>query len=138
MENLAHALAGLLVAEAAIVWRDRREGREPTAHFSRLALLTSALSNNVPDADLLYVGITGGKLGYLLHHRGHTHTIAVGVLLGALVAAAVIAWVRWRGPALDRTDRAWLLMLGAFGPVVHVGMDAWNVYGVHPFWPIHP
>jgi inner membrane protein len=137
VENVAHALAGLLVAEAAIAVHGRGQSEPPGRGFARLALVTSAVANNIPDADIVYTGITGGKLGYLLHHRGHTHTLLVGVLLGAAVALASIGWAKWRGPELARRDRLYLLALGGFGPVLHVLMDAWNVYGVHPLWPLY-
>ena len=138
MENVAHALAGLLLAEGAVALR-RRRGAAPSARFGRLAYVASALANNVPDGDFVYSWITGGKLGYLLHHRGHTHTLLVAVALGLAVAAAVIAWGRRLrgGEGAGAEDARWLLGLGALGPVVHVTMDAWNVYGVHPFWPLH-
>jgi inner membrane protein len=112
--------------------RERHGNTSP--RFPRLAAITSAVANNLPDADLLYAGITGGKLGYLLQHRGHTHTLLGGIVLGLGTALAVIAFARRRN-AIARADVLWLLGLGAVGPLVHVGMDAWNVYGVHPFWP---
>jgi inner membrane protein len=131
VENVAHTLAGLLVAEVAVALRRRRG--EVTPRFARLAALTSALANNVADADVLYAGITAGKLGYLLHHRGHTHTLVAGLALGLALAGVVVALAR---NGLTRADRAWLLALGGAGPIVHLAMDGWNVYGVHPFWPI--
>lgn len=134
MENVAHALAGLLIAEAVVVVRERRGDASP--RFPRLAAITSVIANNLPDADLLYAGITGGKLGYLLHHRGHTHTLLGGIVLGLATALVVIAFAR-RRKAIAGADSAWLLGLGAVGPLVHLGMDAWNIYGVHPFWPLY-
>jgi len=135
MENIAHAFAGLLVARAAVVWRKRRDDAPPGERFARQAAWVSALANNVPDGDLVLTPLTGGKLGYLVHHRGHTHTLVIGVVLGLLVAAAAIAIARLRGAPLPRADARWLLGLGVLGPMIHIGMDGWNVYGVHPFWP---
>ncbi len=137
MENVAHALAGLLVARGAVALRARRERVEPSARFGVLAGWTSALANNVPDGDLVMTPLTGGKLGYLLHHRGHTHTLPIGIVLGVLVAVVVLAVARRRSGEVDADDRRWILGLGALGPVVHVAMDGWNVYGVHPFWPVY-
>jgi inner membrane protein len=136
MDNLTHALAGLALAEAALQWRAARAGREASAGFARLAYLTSAVANNVPDADAVYTWITGGPLGYLLHHRGHTHTAPVALTLGALTAAAGLARARRRG-SLDPGGAPLVWGLGLLGPVAHVGMDAWNSYGVHPFWPLY-
>ena len=135
MENVAHTLAGLLLAEAAIV--SRRAAADPArARFSKLAYGVSAVANNLPDADQVYTSVTGGKLGYLLHHRGHTHTLPIGIALGLLVAWVAIGFARRRSP-LQVGDAPWLIGLGAMGAVVHMTMDAWNVYGVHPFWPVY-
>lgn len=137
MENVAHALAGLLVAKGVVALRERREGARPSARFVSHAAWVSALANNVPDGDMVLTPLTGGKLGYLLHHRGHTHTLPIGILLGLAVALVSLAWWKRRaGSAAEGGDRRWLLLLGAVGPIVHLTMDGWNTYGVHPFWPI--
>jgi inner membrane protein len=52
--------------------------------------------SNLPDLDALYTGITGGKLGYLLHHRGHTHTLVGAVAIGLAMYALCMLWMRWR------------------------------------------
>lgn len=137
MENVAHALAGLLVARGAVAFRERREGVVPTDTFARWAAWTSAVANNIPDGDLLLTPLSGGKLGYMLHHRGHTHTLAVGVVLGLAVTFIILAIARRRGAELSSDDERWMIGLGTLGPVVHVFMDGWNIYGIHPFWPIN-
>jgi inner membrane protein len=95
-----------------------------------LAVVVSVLCNNVPDTDILYSWVTSGPLGYLLHHRGHTHTLPIAVALGLMLAALAL---RWRRPTHYRRQ---IWGLAALGPVLHLGMDAWNIYGVHPFWPL--
>ncbi|NUP10850.1 MAG: metal-dependent hydrolase [Polyangiaceae bacterium] len=136
MENVTHALAGALVAEIALGLRHRRAPTSAT--LARHAYAVSAIANNVPDADILYDTIlTKGKLGYLLHHRGYTHTAVVGVALGLLVAGAIIALARVRNRAFSASEERFLLGLGALGPLVHVSMDGWNNYGVHPLWPFY-
>lgn len=134
MENVAHTLAGLLLAE---IVASRRKAPADGGRFARLAYVVSGVANNLPDGDQLYTAVTGGKLGYLLHHRGHTHTLPIAFVLGALVAwLAVTLSQRRRGP-LRTGDARWLYGLGLAGGAVHITMDAWNVYGVHPFWPLY-
>jgi inner membrane protein len=118
MDNLTHTLAGLLVAELAIA-------RQSDTRLTRKAYFVSALANNLPDFDFLYTRITSGKLGYLIHHRGHTHTLPIALLLGLALHLAM------------RTRSKTLLALALFGPVLHIAMDFGNVYGVHPFWPLY-
>lgn len=133
LDNLTHILAGLLGAE--LVTRVRARRGEPAAEWVRAAYFASALSNNVPDFDFAYVGITGTELGYLMHHRGHTHTVLLGVPLGVIALGLVWAWSRRRGVSFTRDDWRWLAALSLSGPALHVFMDWSNSYGVHPFWP---
>ena len=133
MDNLTHALVGLVLADAVAVALPK----PPSTRVRGLLRLASAVGNNLPDLDFLYAKITPGKLGYLLHHRGHTHTLLVGVMLGALTYALLVAWTRRRALALSRAETLALAGLSLFGPWAHVGMDALNSYGVHPFWPAH-
>lgn len=107
---------------------------------------TALLSNNLPDLDFLYAGITQGKLGYLLHHRGHTHTLIAVPALACVAAALGTGWallvarLRSRyGPsefARSRPPYLVLWLVGILGGLLHVGMDFENNYGVHPFWPL--
>ena len=125
MENLSHSLVGATLAELALPDGASREQR-------RTFFLTGIVAANLPDADLLYTRITTPPLGYLLHHRGHTHT------LGGLVVLAVLFGVVALIPAVRRTiaparGRWWALV--AAGLVSHLVLDSWNSYGVHPFWP---
>jgi inner membrane protein len=137
MDNITHTLAGVALAEAARHAYRARTDREPTPGFARLAYVVSALANNLPDADVLFTWVTPGKLGSLLHHRGHTHALPIGLSLGAALVAIAFAIARRRGPALGPGEAAWVWGLGLLGPVTHVSMDGWNVYGVHPFWPFY-
>jgi inner membrane protein len=146
MDNVTHALAGLLVAEAIVSSTSPRGGVSSVA-FRRRAWLVSALSNNLPDFDFVYTWITEGRLGYLLHHRGHTHTLLAAVVLGLLTFFASDALARRRlrkvapgDPEPDRREarreRRVIAALALAGPFIHIGMDFFNNYGVHPFWPV--
>jgi len=127
-----------MLGDAAVALRERfAPSNEPSGpRFRAAALTTAVFANNAPDLDFLYSGITGGKLGYLLHHRGHTHTLAA-VLPLALFCLALTALLFRRQLPAQRWDRATLIALAVIGGVVHVSMDLGNNYGVHPFWPVY-
>jgi inner membrane protein len=133
VDNFTHTLVGLALADAVALALPTA----PSAKVRGLLRLASAFTNNLPDLDFAYAGITPGKLGYLLHHRGHTHTFLAGTVLGALVYVLLVAWARRKSFALSRPETQALAVLSLFGPWTHVGMDALNSYGVHPFWPAH-
>ena len=134
MDNVTHALAGCLLAAATVTLVERR----PTAKPPRLrgaATLTGIIAAELPDADLLYAGpmLGMGKLGYLLHHRGHTHTVLFAIAAALLVWGIVLA-VR-RDLREPRASRA-MLGLALAGTLSHIVLDFTNSYGVHPFWPV--
>jgi inner membrane protein len=124
------------MGDAAIALR-ARFGSAVSPSYRAAALTTAVLANNAPDFDFLYVGITGGKLGYLLHHRGHTHTLAAAPLLALLGVALVAFGFRLAQRVLTRPDLAHLAFCALLGGMLHVFMDFGNNYGVHPFWPIY-
>jgi inner membrane protein len=145
LDNITHTLAGIAVAEVALELRRRRTGRDAGAAITRAAWLASAGGNNVPDLDFVYTGVIERPLGYLLHHRGHTHTLALAPLVALLPFAASLALERWSRrrtpePAPSegeaRSTRALLFALSLLGCVTHIAMDGANNYGVHPFWPL--
>jgi len=126
VDNLTHSFVGAALAELAL-----RDG--PTPAPRRLFLAAGVVASNFPDVDLLYVGITPPPLGYLLHHRGHTHT-----LVGLLAQAALLVFLWYLLPATRRlaaADRTRLLALIVVSLAGHLLMDASNTYGVHPFYP---
>ncbi len=140
MDNITHALAGIVVAEVALELRRRRTGKDAGATLTRAAWLASAGANNVPDLDFVYTGVIERPLGYLLHHRGHTHTLLLAPLLALLPWLAALALERWsarreKEKPPDGSHRALLYGLSLLGCVTHIAMDATNNYGVHPFWP---
>lgn len=136
MDNITHTLAGLAIAEAAVCLR-RRFAKDPGSRSWRSALyLTAIFANNIPDLDLVLTPLTGGKLGYLLHHRGHTHTLLAAMPM-ALMALLMPLVLWWRRPVLwSRQDFFWLAAMALLGPLVHIALDFGNSYGVHPFWPV--
>ncbi len=137
MDNLTHALAGLVAAETWIALSKRSSAL--AGRTRRLLLGASVVANNLPDADFVYTRITPGRLGYLLHHRGHTHTVVFALVLGLATYLVFSRWLAQKPPEseeLRRLERRGLLGLSLGGSLLHIALDATNNYGVHPFWPI--
>ena len=134
MDNIAHAIAGCLLAAATVSLVERRSNLG-TPNVRRAATLVGVIAAELPDADLLYAGpmMDMGKLGYLLHHRGHTHTVLFAIASAFLLWGAAVAVHRGlRAPTL----RWPLLGLALAGTLSHIALDFTNSYGVHPFWPV--
>lgn len=125
MENLTHSLIGATLAELFVP-------RSATPAKRGFFFTVGVVAANLPDADLVYARVTPPPLGYLLHHRGHTHTfVGIAALGAAFGLLFLIPRVR-RGLA-DCRGRFWGLVACAL--LSHIVADAWNSYGVHPFWP---
>jgi inner membrane protein len=98
----------------------------------RIFFVAGIVAANLPDGDLVYTRITPPPLGYLLHHRGHTHTVA-GLVAQALLIGAVCLLPAIRRNVGTLRMRLWaLISVSLFS---HLVLDSWNSYGVHPFWP---
>jgi inner membrane protein len=137
MDNLTHTIVGLAVGEllhrSAPVETDA--ARQSTRR--RLALSACAAASNFPDLDLLLVRGMPKPLGYLLEHRGHTHTLLLEIPQALLLVA--LLWLLWpaarRLLAASPPARAVLAASVVTGLLLHIGMDFMNSYGVHPFYP---
>lgn len=126
MDNVTHSFVGAAIAECVVP-------RDASPRTRTVLIGTGIVAANAPDVDLLYSSITEAPLGYLLHHRGHSHT------LPGLMALAFVIWMATRllprvSPALRGTGRAVLLLIAA-GLVSHLLMDTANSYGTHLFYP---
>jgi inner membrane protein len=140
MDNLSHSAAGLLAGE--LLHRCLPSEADADRHGLRrsLMLTTCALAGNFPDLDLVLTPLLPAPLGYLLHHRGHTHTMLYALPQALLLAALLyLLWpsarrlLRESGSA--RTGFG-LALLAGFG--LHLAMDYLNSYGIHPFHPFNP
>lgn len=137
MDNLTHSVVGLGIG--ALIDRSLPLEANPDHGRirSRMLLIIGCLASNFPDLDLVLTPLLDAPLGYLLHHRGHTHTLVAALLEATLLLALV--WLLW--PAARRLQAAssparWGAVLASFaGLALHIVMDGLNVYGVHPFWP---
>lgn len=140
MDNLTHSLAGLALGELTHRLLPVEADPQRASTRRRLLLVSAAVASNFPDLDLVLTGLAPEPLGYLLHHRGHTHTLLYALPQALLMLAAI--WLLWPAARhLLRTNGAARLGLAAttvLGLLLHLGMDAMNVYGVHPFAPFDP
>ena len=137
MDNISHTLAGLAAGELL----HRSLAPEPQAQAQslrrRMLLAVCGVAGNLPDLDLLLSGQLPPPLGYLLHHRGHTHTLLYALPQALLLMALV--WLLW--PAARRllrasaSARAGLVAATMIGLCLHLVMDYLNSYGLHPFHP---
>jgi inner membrane protein len=144
------------MADATVSYVQRRIGRASPSgseapslsRFRRAAVVLGIAAAEFPDADLVYAGpmVAMGKLGYLLHHRGHTHTV-VWALVSAVALWAITRWWWQRGltgreradassALVSRVGARALLVLAVAGTLSHLLLDFTNSYGVHPFWPL--
>jgi inner membrane protein len=136
MDNLTHTLIGTLVGETIARTSAPDERGLPAKTRRNVLVSLAAIGSNLPDADLLY-SFFGGKVNYLLHHRGHTHTVIGALALAAAVYALTLWWLRRCKLQPSTTDRLWMCAILLIAPLLHIGMDATNNYGVHPFWPLY-
>lgn len=134
MDNITHTLIGALVGEAVAI---RRPPRETQSDLQGRTLLVwiGALGSNLPDFDLLYTTLAHTKVSYLLQHRGYTHTIVGALIAGLLLFASSRLFAHWRKWTISPGDRKRIVAICFFVPLLHIGMDFTNNYGVHPFWP---
>lgn len=72
-----------------------------------------------------------GQAGYLIHHRGVTHSI-----LGVLVQAPLLAGLMWAiGRRFAVVRYRWLLLAALVGLASHPLLDGLNTYGIRPWLP---
>ena len=138
MDNITHSLVGLALAEGVVQLRNRRVrlvGKKSSSGVRGLFWTLSLVANNFPDLDFLYAGFGGGKLGYLLQHRGFTHTLALVVPQALFILAVARSYAALRKRNWARVDWLWASALVFLGLLLHVSLDYLNSYGVHPFWP---
>lgn len=137
MDNLSHSVTGLAAGELVhrLLPDEALPERQRLRH--RLLLVSCWLASNFPDLDLVLTPLLPEPLGYLLHHRGHTHTVLYGMAQALLLWG--LLWMLW--PAARRllkdsrhARNGLALALGA-GLALHLLMDALNSYGIHPFHP---
>ncbi len=109
----------------------------PVESRRTVLLVMGMVGGNLPDVDLLWSmpPFVSDRLGYLLDHRGYTHTLLGCVAMAAMMYAAVLGWLHLRKRHVGAGDRRLLGAFALLALLLHLGMDSLNSYGVHPFWP---
>lgn len=137
MDNLSHSVVGLAVGE--LVHRSLPQepdtGRQHVRR--RLLLLSCWAASNFPDLDLFLTPLLPAPLGYLLHHRGHTHTLLYAIPQAILLWAMIrLFWPSARKLLKESTSaRTGTMVTLCVGFALHLLMDYLNSYGIHPFHP---
>lgn len=132
MDNFTHSLVGGLIAEVAYSKASQKNSNKKVRLFLHGC---SFFANNFPDSDLIMQLYDPTLLGYMLNHRGYTHTL-IGLLFQFFILFSFsLLFQRWKGKGLDfqLTKISGAVIFA--GLIVHLLLDYTNPYGVHPFWP---
>jgi inner membrane protein len=137
VDNLTHTLIGLVAGEAVARCVPSNPARFAEPARRTTLLVVGMVGGNLPDVDLLWsMGlVTGDSVNYLVQHRGYTHTLLGCAILSLLLLLGTLAALRWRGHRLRPADTLLVAAMSGLAVMLHLGMDALNEYGVHPFWP---
>lgn len=124
MDNITHSLIGIGLGKTF--------SKKQSAQFQKAALWIAIIGSNIPDIDFLFpTSWQNGSLGYLLMHRGYTHTFLFSVVQ-ALLVFLMIAWI------FRLNKQFWKrgLFISLISVMIHILADYMNEYGVHPFFPV--
>ncbi len=139
MDNISHSVVGLAAGELLHRSLKQESDEHQQQTRRRLFLASCWAASNFPDLDLFLTRLLPSPLGYLLHHRGHTHTLLYAIPQAILLA--LIIWLFWPAARnlLRHSTRARIgfAMSIGLGFLFHLSMDYLNSYGVHPFHPFN-
>lgn len=138
MDNLSHSVVGLAAGELIHRLLPAERQEQQRAVRRRMLLLACWMSSNFPDLDLLFTHLLPSPLGYLLHHRGHTHTLLYALPQAVLIWGLIyLPWPAARTLLKEsRPARHGMALAVGGGLALHILMDYLNSYGVHPFHPL--
>ena len=130
---------GMVAGEAVARLTPASKAGLPAETRRGMLITLTTVGGNLPDIDLVltYRGFVRDKLGYLLEHRGYTHTVLGCLILATLICVVAEVWAKYRRLPMTRTDHLTLVAIAVFSTLLHLGMDALNSYGVHPLWPFY-
>ncbi|MFM8315492.1 MAG: metal-dependent hydrolase, partial [Deltaproteobacteria bacterium] len=139
MDNITHSLVGILTAESALEVLRIRQPNTVLTRKTRIAFWLSALlANNFCDLDFIpTLFLEPKRLQYLLHHRGHTHTLLLAPLQALIILLGFWGWGQWKKISWEKHEKVGVSFLTLLGVVLHLFLDFLNQYGVHPFWPFY-
>lgn len=122
MDTVTQALLGAAVGQACFA---RRLGRR--------AVVWGAIGGVIPDLDVLAIAVDG-PFAEFRYHRGITHSLWFGPVVGPLLGWLLWRWKRWRGRQDPGPLAAWvgLFSLALF---THPLIDVFTVYGTQLFAP---
>jgi inner membrane protein len=133
MDNLTHSLLGAAIAEVYVEKKFKQSGFRPPKN---IFYFFSIFANNCPDLDLLFGLIDNSSLGYMLNHRGWTHTVVGTIPQIFLLMGLAWAWLRFlRQDLMVYLKDIFLLIF--LGMQAHMILDFFNSYGVHPWSPFN-
>jgi len=119
MEPVTQALLGAATAELVAGHR-----------LGRRALGWGAVVGMLPDLDVLLAPLNGGY-GEWLYHRGTTHSLWFGFVMGPL-----LGWILWRWRDRERETPLWAwVALAVVALVTHPILDGFTPYGTQFFAP---
>lgn len=125
MDNVTHSLAGVMMGRLL-----RDKNKKASSKLSVVGFV-AILASNLPDFDSFFLPLLGPeRVNYLLHHRGYTHVLLFLPFV-ALVSVLLTALIYGKGVLRSKV----VFFAALLGVGFHIGMDYWNEYGVHPFWP---
>ncbi len=139
MDNISHTVVGLAAGE--LIHRSLSSEPTPEAQQTRRRLLLTSCfaASNFPDLDLFLTPLLPSPLGYLLHHRGHTHTFLYEIPQALLLFGLIWLLSSSSRALLRSSSSARIGLAGAIsaGFILHILMDSLNSYGIHPFHPFN-
>jgi inner membrane protein len=133
MDNLTHSLFGAAIAEVYVEKKFKQSAFRPPKN---IFYFFSIFANNCPDLDLLFGLIDNSTLGYLLNHRGWTHTIVGTLPQTLLLMGFAWTWLRFVRQDLVAYFKDIVLLI-FIGMQAHMLLDFFNSYGVHPWAPFN-
>ncbi len=125
MDNITHSLTGALAAKLI---EKKGTPRAEEKSYGRTLLWLLVLCTNLPDIDGL-LGVFGGRILSLQHHRGITHSLLFAPAF-ALLPAGVFYLLR------KRQDFRTLWIIGQVGIIIHIFFDLVTPFGTRIFLPL--